>query len=101
MTAKQSKTDAHQPSVQGSLAIDETTETLPRTFEDAYAELQEIVSTMESGHMSLETSLKAYQRGDTLLQFCQKQLSAVEQQVNILNEQNKLDPYQADVDQAI
>ena len=65
----------------------------PSHFEEAYAELQSIVSQMESGQLSLEASLNAYQRGDYLLQFCQQSLAKVEQQVQILNERNQLAPF--------
>ncbi len=83
---------------QASLDMGEQpTPILPDTFEEAYADLQEIVSKMESGQMTLEDSLSAYQHGDALLQFCQKKLSDVEQQVQILNKQ-QLEPYQADDD---
>jgi exodeoxyribonuclease VII small subunit len=101
MTAKSKKITASQNNVQASLGIEETgtqSADLPESFEAAYAELQSIVSTMESGQMSLESSLTAYKRGDALLQFCQKTLSDVEQQVHILTEQNTLETYQADLD---
>lgn len=62
----------------------------PENFEYAFTELESIVAQMESGQMTLEASLAAYQRGNTLLQFCQKSLAEVEQQVQILNEQNQL-----------
>lgn len=62
----------------------------PENFEHAFTELESIVAQMESGQMTLEASLAAYQRGNTLLQFCQKSLADVEQQVQILNEQNQL-----------
>ena len=68
----------------------------PSSFEEAYAELQNIVSQMESGQMPLEASLKAYQRGDFLLQFCQQSLTKVEQQVQILNARNQLTPFNTD-----
>lgn len=56
------------------------------SFEQAYAELETIVAQMESGNMPLQESLAAYTRGNVLLQFCQKSLTAVEQQVQILND---------------
>ena len=62
----------------------------PANFEQAFAELETIVAQMESGELALENSLIAYKRGDFLLQFCQKALSEVEQQVQILNERNQL-----------
>lgn len=72
----------------------QTEETL--SFEQAFAELEQIVSQMESGQLPLETSLAAYKRGDFLLQYCQKYLSNVEQQVQILNERNQLNNYKND-----
>lgn len=59
-------------------------------FETAVAELETIVSQMESGNLPLEQSLSAYKRGAELLQHCQKSLAEVEQQVRILNDANKL-----------
>ena len=68
----------------------------PDNFELAYAELESIVARMESGQMTLESSLAAYQHGNSLLQFCQKSLADVEQQVQILNERNQLMPFKSD-----
>jgi len=63
------------------------------SFEQAYAELETIVAQMESGNMPLQESLAAYTRGNVLLQFCQKSLAAVEQQVQILNDNNQLSQF--------
>ncbi len=71
----------------------------PEDFEHAFAELENIVAQMESGQMPLETSLAAYQRGNTLLQYCQKSLADVEQQVQILNERNQLLQFKPQDDQ--
>lgn len=65
----------------------------PKNFESALAELSEVVRQMEDGQLPLEQSLTAYKRGNELLQFCQKNLQAVEQQIRILNEQNQLQSY--------
>ncbi|MEQ1767961.1 MAG: exodeoxyribonuclease VII small subunit [Methylotenera sp.] len=67
-------------------------------FEQAFAELEGIVGQMESGQMSLEASLAAFQRGNSLLQFCQNALANVEQQVQILNARNQLVQFKADVE---
>lgn len=56
----------------------------PPSFEDAIDELESIVQRMESGALSLEDSLAAYRRGAELAAFCRKALSAVEQQVRLL-----------------
>lgn len=67
--------------------------TQPKSFESALAELEALVSKMESGQLPLEQSLAAYKRGAELLQYCQKSLADVEQQVRLLNEANSLQPY--------
>ena len=63
------------------------------SYEQAFSELEQIVAQMESGQMSLENSLSAYKRGSALLEFCQKSLADVEQQVKILNERQQLTPF--------
>lgn len=63
------------------------------TFESALKELESIVSQIESGQLSLEQSLATYKRGAELLQFCQKSLAEVEQQVRILNSANQLQAF--------
>jgi exodeoxyribonuclease VII small subunit len=55
-----------------------------KDFESALLELEQVVASMERGEMTLEASLKAYQRGVELAQVCQERLSAVEQQVKVL-----------------
>lgn len=64
-----------------------------QNFETSLKELEVIVAQMESGQLPLEQSLQAYQRGSELLQFCQKSLADIEQQVRLLNENNALQPY--------
>lgn len=68
------------------------------SFEQAFAELESIVAQMESGQMPLEASLAAYQRGNVLLQSCQKSLADVEQQVQILNNANRLTAFKSQED---
>jgi exodeoxyribonuclease VII small subunit len=58
--------------------------TPPKDYESALAELDAIVSEMESGQLPLEASLAAYKRGAELLQYCRQQLSDAEQQVKVL-----------------
>lgn len=54
------------------------------SFEAALAELESIVQGMESGKLSLEESLDAYQRGAALLRHCQAALTAAEQKIQVL-----------------
>jgi len=63
------------------------------SFENAVKELESIVGQMESNQLPLEQSLSAYKRGTELLQFCQKTLADVEQQIRLLNEANQLQTY--------
>lgn len=57
-------------------------------FEKALAELEKLVETMEAGDMSLEDSLKQFERGVALTRSCQKALADAEQKVQILLQNN-------------
>ena len=59
-------------------------DTSPASFEAALAELESIVQGMETGKLSLEESLAAYQRGTALLRHCQGALAAAEQKIKVL-----------------
>jgi exodeoxyribonuclease VII small subunit len=56
----------------------------PLNFEQALAELEKIVSRMESGDLSLEQALAAHKRGLELARLCQQRLESAQQQVNVL-----------------
>ena len=56
----------------------------PKDFEAGLTELENIVTSMEEGKMSLEVSLLAHKRGVELLQYCQATLQSAQQQVRIL-----------------
>jgi len=53
----------------------------PKTFEDALAELERIVSDLEDGDTGLEQALKRYEAGVALLRRCYEQLRVVEQRI--------------------
>ncbi|MDO9214714.1 MAG: exodeoxyribonuclease VII small subunit [Methylococcales bacterium] len=57
-------------------------------FEDSLAELEQLVSQLEQGDISLEESLKSFERGVSLTRTCQKALQDAEQKVQILLEKN-------------
>ena len=57
-------------------------------FEKALEELEELVVKMEKGNLSLEESLKYFERGVALTRMCQKALSEAEQKVQILLEKD-------------
>lgn len=54
------------------------------TFEEALAELERIVHTLEDGQADLEASLAAYERGVALLKRCHGQLQQAEQRILLL-----------------
>jgi exodeoxyribonuclease VII small subunit len=53
-------------------------------FEDALEKLEEIVRRMETGEMTLEESLKAFEEGMRLSRFCAKKLDEADRRVDIL-----------------
>ena len=57
----------------------------PRSFEEALAELEKIVSDVESGQVGLEESLLRYERGTFLIQHCRSVLSSAEKQIELLS----------------
>jgi len=57
-------------------------------FEKSLDELEKIVSELEQGDLSLEESLKYFEKGIALTRTCQKALKEAEQKVQILLEEN-------------
>ena len=74
--------------------MSQTTE-LPRSFEAALAELEELVGRMETGELPLQESLAVYKRGAALLAYCQSALKDAQQQVQVM-EKGLLQPFAAD-----
>ena len=54
-------------------------------FEAALAELEQIVERLEQGELSLEESLRQFERGVELTRSCQKALRLAEQKISILS----------------
>jgi exodeoxyribonuclease VII small subunit len=59
----------------------------PKNFEEALRELEQILSDIEAGQVSLEESLVKYERGNFLIQHCRGVLGAAEKQIEILTKQ--------------
>ncbi|MCR8921514.1 exodeoxyribonuclease VII small subunit [Dasania sp. GY-MA-18] len=57
-------------------------------FEKTLDQLEELVEDMEHGDLSLEESLKAFEKGIKLTRDCQSALNEAEQKVQILIEEN-------------
>jgi exodeoxyribonuclease VII small subunit len=60
----------------------EQKETIP--FEKAFERLETILEKMNSGHLSLDDSLKFYEEADGLISLCSKQLTAAEKRIEVL-----------------
>jgi exodeoxyribonuclease VII small subunit len=54
------------------------------TFEQAQAELEQIVDRLEHGRAPLEEALKLWERGEELYAFCRTKLDAAEGRVEEL-----------------
>lgn len=58
------------------------------SLENSLSELEHLVSELEQGNISLEESLKCFERGVVLTRTCQQALQSAEQKVQILLEKN-------------
>lgn len=55
-----------------------------QTFEESLERLEEITREMERGDMSLESSLKKFDEGMKLAEFCGKRLDDAQKRIDIL-----------------
>jgi len=58
-----------------------------QTFESAMNELSLIVSQLQSGELTLDGSLSAFEKAVGLIQYCNDTLNKAKQKVRILTEQ--------------
>ena len=61
---------------------------VPKTFEAALAELEQILADIEAGEVPLEESLVKYERGQFLIQHCRTVLGQAEKQIEQLGKGN-------------
>jgi len=59
-------------------------EAVDQKFESALEELEQVVEQLESGELSLEDSLSAFEKGIGLVRFCNHKLSEVEKKIEML-----------------
>lgn len=76
MSSKKPRTSELDPPV--------TAEAAPTDFEGSLSELESIVEQLEQGDLSLDESLKQFERGVQLTRVCQGALKQAEQKVEIL-----------------
>lgn len=55
-----------------------------KKFEAALEELEQVVEQLESGDLSLEDSLAAFEKGVGLVKLCNQKLTEVEKKVELL-----------------
>ena len=55
-----------------------------KTFEDALARLEKITQDLEEGDLSLESSLKKFEEGIKLAEYCSGKLDEAQNKVDIL-----------------
>ena len=55
-----------------------------KKFEEAVEELERVVDRLESGELSLEESLAAFEDGVKLVKFCNEKLNEVEKKIELL-----------------
>ena len=56
------------------------------TYEDAFDRLQKITELLENGNVSLDDSIKYYEQGILLKNFCEKKLKDTEMKIkNVLD----------------
>lgn len=55
-----------------------------KKFEVALEELEKVVEQLESGDLSLEDSLTAFEKGVGLVKYCNQKLTDVEKKIELL-----------------
>ncbi len=55
-----------------------------KKFEAALEELEKVVEQLESGELSLEDSLAAFEEGVRLVKYCNQKLTEVERKIELL-----------------
>ncbi|MDD7930886.1 exodeoxyribonuclease VII small subunit [Actinomycetospora straminea] len=57
------------------------TESAEPGYEEARAELEQVVARLEAGGLSLEDSLALWERGETLARLCERHLAGARERV--------------------
>jgi exodeoxyribonuclease VII small subunit len=66
---------------------------LPTSYEAAVQELENLVAKLDAGQLPLDDVLAHYRRAEALLDYCRGRLSAIEQQIQVLD-QGEARPWQ-------
>ncbi len=69
-----------------------------QSFESAMIELEELVTKIETGNLSLEDSLKEFENGIKLSRVCQSALKDAENRVKILTDNDEEQNFNVDIE---
>lgn len=68
-----------------------------KKFEDKIKDLEEIISALESGEVSLDDSIKKYTEAMKLVKECDEELKSIEEKVNkIVSENGELKDFEVE-----
>lgn len=59
----------------------------PKTIEETFTELDDILKVMENSDTSLEKSFELYKKGKQLIDYCNNSIADIEAQVTVLEEE--------------
>ena len=59
------------------------------TFEQAIEELETIINRLEEGDVPLDETIKLYEKGSELKDFCEKKLQSAEVKIQKINQKTK------------
>ncbi len=62
-----------------------------KTIENAFDELNQIITALDKEDVSLEKSFELYQAGLKLVQYCNDKIEKVEKKISIVNEAGDID----------
>ncbi len=62
------------------------------TFEQAFAQLEEIVARLESGDLTLDESVTLYEQGQKLARLCGEMLDSAELRIKQLGADGTIEP---------
>jgi len=60
------------------------------TYEDAFNRLQKITELLENGNVTLDDSIKYYEQGILLKNFCEKKLKDAEMKIKNVLDKSKI-----------
>jgi exodeoxyribonuclease VII small subunit len=67
-----------------STNLNQNQESVPLSFEAAFARLEEILEQLNTGTISLDESLQLYEEADQLIAICNKRLNDAERKIEML-----------------